>query len=321
MVTHLLRFVMGLILLTSTSAFAGENLWVYTKGTDTRPDGTWELKLNSISRIDKDSGSYVFHDIRPEIEYGITDSLTVAGAVMIFSHDYDGIEPGNDPVHETQEANGGSFDRTQYGGFEIKVKYNVLSPYKDPLGLSLGFAYERRNQYRLDGADINQDSFVPMLFLQKNFLDDTLVFALFSKMELERRKSPGVLEEEIAFDVAAGVSYRFAPKWYIGAEFRHQSDYLCVEEDDGTGHFVPEPGVECSEFDLTDFNIGRQFQNGNYFGPSLHYGEERWYATVGALYQIGGGGANSNGGSFQKDGRNFDEHEKWHVGFSFGYNF
>lgn len=302
----------AMLITVSPLTHAAENLWIYAKGTDTRPKGTYEAKLNYVARLDKDSGDYTFHDIRPEIEYGFTDKFTMSAALLLFGHDYSGIEAGNNPVHETQEANGGSVDQFKVGGFEIKAKYNILSPYKDFMGLSVGLAYERRDRYRLDGAQIDQDSIVPQIFLQKNFLDDTLIFAFLGKMELERRVTPGVLEEEIAFDAALGVSYRIAPKWYIGAELRSQSDYLCVEEDG-----IPEAGVKCSEFDFTDFQIGDQFQNGQYFGPSIHYAEEKWYATAGALYQIAGGGSE---GAFQKDGRNFDEHEKWHVGFSIGYN-
>ena len=92
-------------------ASAGENLWLYAQGTDTRPDGSFEFKLKDTIRIGKGSGSYVFHDIRPELEYGITDKLTVSGEIMLFHHNYSGIEAGNDPVHETQEANGGSFKK------------------------------------------------------------------------------------------------------------------------------------------------------------------------------------------------------------------
>ena len=319
MSTCSLRFIIAGLLLAAQFApvvQAGENLWVYARGTDTRPKGTYEAKLNYIARLDRDSGSYAFHDIRPEIEYGFTDKFTMSAALMIFRHDFSGIEEGNNPVHETQEANGGSVGQTSVGGYEIKMKYNILSPYKDFMGLSIGFAYERRNKYRLDGAHIDQESFVPQIFLQKNFLDDTLSFAFLGKMEFERRVTPGVLEEEIALDVALGVSYRVAPRWFVGAEIRSQSDYLCVEENG-----VPEPGVACSEFDLFDWQIGRQFQNGNYIGPSIHYAEQKWFATLGILYQFAGGGANDpDNGSFQKKGRNFDEHEKYHIGFHLGYN-
>ncbi|MEM7019495.1 MAG: DUF6662 family protein [Pseudomonadota bacterium] len=309
----LMTIIATLGLLSFQPASADENLWVYTKGTDTRPEGSTEIKLNSISRFNKDSGDYTFHDIRPEIEYGITDYLTVGAALMIFSHDYSVDDPDLEPMFETQGGAGSTFKKTQIGGYEIKLKYNILSPYKDALGLSLGFAYERRDKYRLDGADIDQDSFVPMIFLQKNFLDDTLVFAFMGKMEFERRKSPGVLEEEIALDFALGVSYRFQPKWFVGLEFRHQSDYLCPEEEG-----VCDPELQRSSWDLGDFKIGTQHQNGNYLGPSIHYAEEKWYATAGILFQIFGGGSQF---AFVRDNKNWDEHEKYHLGFSFGYNF
>ena len=52
----------------------------------------------------------------------------------------------------------------------MMMKYNVLSPYKDVIGLSFGLAYEHRDKYRLDGGDIDQDSFVGTIFLQKDFL-------------------------------------------------------------------------------------------------------------------------------------------------------
>ena len=56
-----LSTVVGIILaLWSSTLQAGENLWVYAKGTDTRPQGSWELKYNQISRIGKNSGDYSF---------------------------------------------------------------------------------------------------------------------------------------------------------------------------------------------------------------------------------------------------------------------
>lgn len=52
-----------------------------------------------------------------KFEYGITDKLTVGVKLILFDHTYSGIEAGNDPVHETQTANGGSFNKTQYVWF------------------------------------------------------------------------------------------------------------------------------------------------------------------------------------------------------------
>ncbi|MBI2379812.1 MAG: hypothetical protein HYV16_03530 [Gammaproteobacteria bacterium] len=297
--------------LLSTAALADEGLWVYTKGADTLPEGRVEAKLSSISRLDKNSGDYAFHDIRPEIEYGLTDSLTISAEALVFHHDYAVDDPELNPMFETQGGEGERFKDTQFGGYELSMKYNLLSTYKDALGFSVGLGYEKREKYRLDGADIDQDSFVLAFYTQKNFLDDTLMLAVTPKIEFERRKSPGVLEEEIALDFSAGIAYRFAPQWFVGLDFRHQSDYLNPQEE---GEFNPE--LDRSSFDLSDFRVGSRHQYGNYFGPTLHYAAKEWWVTAGVLWQVRGGGSKF---SFSRDGRNWDEHERMHVGLSFAY--
>ncbi len=305
--------VVALGVLTVSAVNAEESLWLYAKGTDTRPEGSFEFKLSNISRLGKDSGSYTFHDIRPEIEYGLTNSLTIGAEIMIFDHSYSVDNPDLNPMFETQGGAGSKFNKTQIGGYELSLKYNVLSPYKDVIGLSFGLGYERRDKYRLDGADIDQDSFVGTIFAQKNFLDNTLQLVANTKFEFERRKSPGVLEEEIAVDASLAVSYRFAPKWFLGFELRHQSDYLNPQEE---GVFNPE--LDRSSFDFSDFRIGSQHQRGNYFGPSIHYAERNWWLTAGILWQVAGGGSPF---SLSYGDRNWDEHERTHVGLTWGYEF
>ena len=306
----------SVIALTPLSASAEENLWVYTKGTDTRPQGSLELKLSNIMRIGKNSGDYVFNDIRPEVEYGITDRLTIGAEIMIFDHDYQVGDPNLNPMYETQQAIGtdGRVQKTQFAGYEINMKYNFLSPYKDVMGLTMGLGYEKRTKYRLDGADISQHSIVHTLLAQKNFLDDLLVVAFNWKTEFERRRSPGVLENELAFDVSAGASYRIAPKHFIGFEIRHQSDYL-------SPYNTVEGKYDDPNLDPTDFTslkIGSQHQNGIYMGPTYHYAEEKWHFTAGMLMQVYGGGSEH---AYVKNNKNWDEHERFHFGTYFGYNF
>jgi opacity protein-like surface antigen len=307
----------ALALGAAAPAHADERLFVYGRGVDTLPQGEMEVALGTITMLDKDSGDYRRTEFRPEIEYGITDRLTVIGEMIFFDHDYSVDDPDLQPMFDTQGGAGGRFDEFQYGGFEISAKYNVLSVYQNPVGLSFGLGYEHREIYRLDGADIDQNTVVLRAFLQRNFLDDTLVFVLSPKVELERRTSPGVLEEEIGLDVAAGVSYRFAPNWNVGLEFRHQSDYLSPLDTE-TGEY--EPALERSSWDLDDLRVGSQFQNGNYLGPVLHYSSRDWWVTAGALYQIAGGG-NEEAGAYVRDGRDWDEHERWHIGLALGYEF
>jgi len=311
--------------LTAANAVAGENLWIYTKGTDTRPQGSYEFKLADIYRTDKNAGShYRFHEIRPEIEYGITNKLTVAAEAIIFSHDYDVGPDGPGPMNEAGDGTG-KFSKTQLGGYELSLKYNVLSPYKDAFGFSYGLSYERRDKYRLDGADIDQDSFVGTILLQKDYLDNTLVTAFNVKTEFERRKAGTVTEDELSLEVSAGISYRFAPKWFAGLEFRHQSDYLNPQDsaeagntEDGFDEDGYTVGLQRSSFDLGDFRVGSQHQRGNYFGPTLHYAEQKWWLTGGILWQISGGGSEH---ADVRNGRNWDEHEKMHIGVTYGYEF
>lgn len=295
---------------------AEENLWVYTKGSDTRPKGSFEFKLSDTIRIGKDSGDYEFHDIRPEIEYGVTNKLTIGAEILIFRHDYSVNDPDLQPMFDTQGGQGERFKDTQYAGFELSLKYNIYSPYKDWAGLSIGLGYENREQYRLDGADINQDSYTGTLFFQKNWIDDKLTLAINTKTELERRKSPGVLEEEIAFDISMGLAYRVAPKHFVGIEYRRQQDHLSPFNTE-TGEY-DDPSLQPSEFDAFDFRIGTRHQYGEYMGPTYHFAERHWWVTAGILWQINGGGSQH---AFVADGKNWDEHEKYHIGLIYGYEF
>mgnify|MGYP003385497290 CR=1 FL=1 len=301
-------------------ANAGENQWLYAKGTDTRPEGSFEFKFSDIMKVGKGSGDYTSHDFRPEIEYGITDKLSISAELVFFDHNYSVNDIENEPVSDTQGGIGSRYNKTTFAGYEVALKYNILSPYKDFIGLSAGVAFEHRDNYRLDGAEIDQDSITTTLYFQKDFLDDTLIFVVNPKAEFERRKSGGVLEEEISLELMAAVSYRFMPKWTAGLEYRSQSDYLSVQEraEAGTADFDEhgfERGRQRSSFDLTDMRLGTRFQSGQYLGPTIHYAEKRWWATAGVLWQFQGGGG------FSKGGKNFDEHEKYHAGFSVGYEF
>jgi len=286
-----------------------ENLWLYTKGTGVREQGSFELKLQNISRLGKNSGSYVFHDVRPELEYGLTDNWTVGVEGMIFHHDYDNVEWG--PMVDTQGGPNGSFEKTQFGGFEVSTKYQIWDAFDDPIGIALGLGYEHRRAYRLDGAGIDQDTIAPGLFLQESFLNDHLQVALSGKVEFERRKSPGVLEDEIAPDVALGVSYRLRDRLWLGLETRWQSDFLSPVEDG-----VAE-GKESS-WEIDELALGDQFQWGLYVGPSLHYESNHdWWVTVGALWQVAGWSA--DGAAASNQGKDWDEHERMHVGIILGY--
>lgn len=293
-----------------SAAHADESLWLYTKGAETLPKGETEVKVGVISRRGKADSDYAFNDARIEVEHGITDRLQVYGELAIFNHDYSTTNPDLQPFYDTQGGDGGRFRKTQIGGIEAGVKYNILSPYKDPIGLAVTVGWDHRFKYRLDGAKIDQDAVELQLHFQKNFLNNQLVLAFSPKIEWEHRVSPGVIEKEIALDIAAGVSYRVAPKWYVGAEFRHQSDYLSPL-DTTTSPPEHDPNLSPSKF---PFKFGSQYQNGNYVGPTVHYADKKWWATAGVLWQVAGGGKFA----FNRNGLNVDEHEKVHIALTLG---
>lgn len=309
-------------------SFPEENLWIYTKGTGVREKGSIEIKLENISRIGKNDGTYRFHDFRPEIEYGITDRLTFGGELMFFSHDYEDINKW-DPISET-----GTFDGVSFAGFELFTKYELLRPQDHWMGVALGLGYEERYYYRLDHARIQQEAWVPTIFLQKGFMDNRLQWAFKGKMELERREpreedrtteeEGNILEEEISFDLASGLSFEAKEGLWLGWETRWQGDFL-TPFDRATGtellHSETSPG-RASSWDWNDWQLGDGFQYGLYTGPTVHYDPSNadWWFTGGLLMQIKGWGA-AGDNSQVEDGRNWDEHERFHLGILVGYEF
>ncbi|MDF1825827.1 MAG: hypothetical protein P1U68_14365 [Verrucomicrobiales bacterium] len=297
-----------------------ENLWIYTKGTKVREQGSWEFKLKNVSRIGKLEGSYQFHDFRPEIEYGITDKLTFGASVFLFHHDYRNVPWG--PMNERNPTPGGingtlgNYTGTQLGGFEFNTKYNVLDPFEDSFGLSFGLSFDHRVAYRLDGGRINQDALTPQIFIQKSLMDDRLQLAFHGKLEHEQRKGGEILEEEIAPDLALGVSYELKKDIWIGLETRWQTDALSPY-DVVAGAYGDDNSP--SNWDFNEYAIGDQFQWGLYVGPTIHWdpSDKPWWITAGALVQVSGW--SDDGNTASSGGRNWDEHEKIHAGITFGY--
>jgi hypothetical protein len=305
--SHALWATIGVLALPSV-AHADESLWIYTKGAETLPKGETEVKAAIISRRGKAQSDYVFNEVKLEVEHGFTDRLTGYAELVIYDHNYSTTNPDLQPLFDTQGGAGGRFKKTQIGGIDLGVKYNILSPYKDPIGFAVSVEWDHRFKYRIDGAKINQDEVDLTLHFQKNLFNDQLILVFSPKIEWEHRLSPGIIEKEIALDISAGASYRVAPKLYVGGEFRHQSDYLSPYDTVAQEY---DPNLSPSKF---PFKFGSQYQNGNYLGPTVHYADKKWWATAGVLWQISGGGKFA----INQGGLNVDEHEKVHVGLTFG---
>jgi len=272
----------------ASSAQADERYFGYVYSAEPMPKGETETEFWITDRRGKDEGHYDAQDYRIELEHGFTDRLTVAGYANFQSHNVHGMAGEED------------IDRDfAFKGLSAEFKYNVLSPYKDGFGLTLyaepGWSKihsgsgERGTEYELELK----------LLLQKNFLDDRLIWGTNLVFEPEWEKEAEIeeggereveWEKELKLEVTTGLSYRIAPGWFAGVEGRYSSVYP-----DWTD------GLDREAYAVSA-------------GPTVHYAGKKWWATLSYLPQLFG--APSPNGS-----RSLDEFEKREVRLLVGYNF
>jgi hypothetical protein len=279
------------------TARADENLLGYTTGAETLPQGATEGYFWYTQRNDKGSGHYAARDYKAELEYGFTHRFTGSLALHGLGIDTHGLSiDGYLPKDE------------RYGfkasGIQLGMKYNILSPVKDGLGLSI---YVEPSYFWKDphsGQDKDSYKLETQLLLQKNFMDDTLVWVgnLGFEGTWAKRKAiaglppgfdwPTTPEMEIELSAKTGVSYRFAPNWFVGGEVVYQTE------------FETEVGQERWSV---------------FAGPSLHYGSKQWWATLTWMPQLAGGGASTYPG--QPEHLHLVEKTKQEIRLKLGYNF
>lgn len=294
-------------------AEADENLLGYVSGAETLPRGASEAYLFVTRRWDKDRGEYTAYDAEAEYEYGLTHRLTGSVALKGQSIDasglvIDGYLPGAE----------------NYGikpsGIEAKLKYNFLSPAKDAVGLSGTFALKQNWRDPHSGKDKDTTKADFSVQLQKLLLDDQLTLVANTGVEATYAKrapldaatqasadtamqaltgDPGASfewptepEMEIEFKLGAGASYRVAPNWSIGAETLYATEF--------------ETDVGQERWSL-------------FAGPSIHYGGEKWWATLTWFEQLAGGKEQYINQA--DDSLHLIEKTKHELRFKLGYNF
>lgn len=272
----------------ATPAQADEQYFGYTYSAETLPKGQTEMELWATDRRGKAEGHFDAQDYRIELEHGFTNRLTVAGYANFASHHIRGLEPDFKDTDRDFALR----------GLSAEFKYNVLSPYKDAFGLTL-YAEPAWSRIHGGGEKGTEYELEFKAILQKNFLDDRLIWAanLTFEPEWEKEKeevSPGITksewEKELKVEVSTGLSYRVAPNWFLGFEGRYASVY---------------PG----------WTNGLHRETYAVFaGPAVHYGGKKWWATLTFLPQLFG--KPSPNGS-----RALDEYEKREIRLKLGYNF
>lgn len=290
-----LVFVAAAVLSVAAPALAGESPFGYVYTTDTHPRGEREVEQWLTRRHGQSRGDYDLWQARTEIEYGITDRLQTAlylnyDHVSAFHNRADGTTGPGAFVPDAADPDA-RYSRTFFQSFSSEWIYRLFSPYKDPIGLAL---------YIEPTWGPDQRELETKLILQKNFLDDRLVWAANFTAAAEKERFHGEWEREGELELTTGLAYQIAPRWHAGVEYRHHRGYA------GRG-FAADKRVYAASF----------------LGPSVHYASRNWWVTATFLTQIANAKAYSDDARADVvDGRFYGEHHERNelrvkVGFAF----
>jgi hypothetical protein len=265
---------------------ADENLFGWARGAETLPQGHVDLYQFNTLRTGKaaEDGSYNSYDFETEIEYGLTDKFQLGLSVAQNYFTGSALEGDDDGLTQTGY---------RFGGVAASGKYRFTSPFIDDFGLALVQQVGFNRHDETAGIVENHIFFAPTLVFQKNFLDNTLITVANVGIDFGWGKKPAEeYSKEMGLESRMGVSYRFAPQWFVGFEGRVRSEY--------------------PQFDITDNEHVAVF-----VGPNVHYGSEKFWATLSWAYQAYGHESDGQ----QEAHRAFAEQVQNEIRLKVGFNF
>ena len=238
--------VVGLMLAGGTSAKADESPFASIYTTELLPQNGKEIEQWATWATSKPDEDFDEVKGRTEFEYGITNRFQLA---LYANYSWTRVVPTGPGAPDSP------VDTTRFNGFSAEAIYQVLNPFTDDFGFAL---------YVEPEIGAGERGIEGKLLFQKNFMEDRLILAanVNFEWEWEHDVAAGDWEHESALEFYLGASYRFAPGWYGGVELLNENGY--------EGHLL--------------FDHAHAETNAFYFGPALHYGNERWWATL-AVYQ------------------------------------
>jgi len=259
----------GFVLASATPSRAGapDFGYVYTAGTG--EPGETELSLWATDRRGKAERHYDAQDYRVEVERGISERFQVSAYANFASHHVRGLTGEFDPVSRD----------LGFQGLSAEFKYQLRSPEHGRLGIALYAEPGWSRISKVTGEKAGELEFELKAIVQKNFAADRLVWAANLTLEPEWEReheeiAPGFVgsatEKELAIELASGLSYRVAPKFWLGVEGRYHSLY-------------------------PDWTRGLHRENyAVYAGPSVHYDGGEWSLTATWLPQLFGSPSTPN---------------------------
>ena len=214
--SHCLALVVGSVLAAFVAARADERLFTYVQEAEVLPKGGLEFEQWLTHRRSKADGVFARWDFREELEYGLTDRLTVAGYLNFKNTHSDGVTGRDDE------------SVFEFEGVSTELKYQLLNPNTKPIGLLLyGEATYNGEEFELEEK----------LVLQKNF-GEKWVAAFNVILEEEWAFTPADTEEELALELTAGIAYKLTPHWALGLEGRNVRTFPDFDSEKSSAWFV-----------------------------------------------------------------------------------
>ena len=230
----------------ASPALADESPFAAVYMTDVLPKGSMEVEQWLTWEHKRPFQSYDHLAGRTEFEMGVAKDFQLA---LYANYDYRRIRPF-DPADADESTN--SLDFTSVSAEAV---YQVTDPYTHPIGFAL---YVEPSI----GADVRE--LEAKLLFDSYFLDDRLVLAVNLALEYEWEREGGEWHKGSEVTLLAGLAYRIAPRWHAGLEFK------ASREIDG----------------LTLLQKAEAAADSFFVGPTLHYAERKWWATLGAQAQL-----------------------------------
>ncbi len=292
-------------------AHADEPLFGYVYTTDVLPKGKAEVEAWSTFREGRSQGRYHLWQGRAELSYGLTNNLQLSG-YLNFAH---ANVSGNAPDGTTSPPEifadyvvdpSRSYRKTRFETASAEAIWRISSPYTKAIGIALYLEPQIGPRTR---------ELETRLIVQKNFIDDRLVFAGNLTYALEARHLPGefgalpgtpeaekIWDHETDVNIGIAGTYRFIPKVSAGFELLNEREWA------GFNPFITNKATNVAY----------------YLGPNIHYGGEHFFATATFLWQLKGRAEDHDNpppGFIVNGLSNADDFEKTRLRLKVGYYF
>src|SRR5262245_5324589 len=124
-----LVWVIAALLAAGSQARADEQFFGFTRGAETLPQGRSEIYQFVTMRAGKAEGRYYGFDFETEFEHGFSDKFQASISIEHHYFNNKGVDGDRDALDDV--------NAWRWGGLASSAKYNLLSPFKDPLGLAV----------------------------------------------------------------------------------------------------------------------------------------------------------------------------------------